>query len=240
MGRSGIYVETVIAADLEAVWAATQTPDEHVRWDVRFTRIAPSGATDAGATTFAYERRVPWHSIRGTGVSIGEKQLPDGARTSALRFHTDDPLSPIRAGRGYWRYMPHERGIAFVTGYDYSPGWGILDVVVRPLLGWATAWSFDRLRIWLETGVPPERWPLWSVAGASCRWSPRRRPDAGARRQRAARGRSARHHHSTLHSGHRSGGTPVSSQMRSRSKLHAVAQPSRGRTTASRMPQPGL
>lgn len=24
-------------------------------------------------------------------------------------------------------------------------------------MDWATAWSFDRLRIWLEHGVPPER-----------------------------------------------------------------------------------
>jgi hypothetical protein len=24
-------------------------------------------------------------------------------------------------------------------------------------MGWATAWSFDRLRIWLEDGIPPER-----------------------------------------------------------------------------------
>jgi hypothetical protein len=189
VGRSGIYVETVIAADLDALWTATQDPAQHVRWDVRFTRITLDGVTDAGATTFAYERRVPGHRIRGTGVSIGETQRADGARTSALRFHTDDPLSPIRAGRGYWRYVPHERGVTFVTGYDYSPSWGLLDVVVRPLLGWATAWSFDRLRIWLETGVPPERWPLWSVLwwwradrprAARCRRAPvsgRRRAD---------------------------------------------------------------
>ena len=183
-------METVIAADLEAVWTATQNPAEHVRWDVRFPRITPDGVTDAGATTFAYERRVPGHSIRGTGVSIGETQRADGARTSALRFHTDDPLSPIRAGRGYWRYMPHERGIAFVTGYDYSPGWGILDVVVRPLLGWATAWSFDRLRIWLETGVPPERWPLWSVVW----WWRADRPRAARCRRAPASGRRRADH----------------------------------------------
>ena len=24
------------------------------------------------------------------------------------------------------------------------------------LLGWATAWSFDRLRLWIERGIPPE------------------------------------------------------------------------------------
>ena len=190
MGRSGIYVETVIAADLEAVWVATQNPEQHVRWDVGFTRITPDAVTDAGATTFAYERRVPGHSIRGTGVSIGETQRADDARTSALRFHTDDPLSPIRAGRGYWRYVPHERGVAFVTGYDYSPGWGILDVVVRPLLGWATAWSFDRLRIWLETGVAPERWPLWSVLW----WWRADRPRAARCRRAPASGRRRADH----------------------------------------------
>lgn len=37
MGNRGIYVETVIAADLERVWAATQDPTQHVRWDVRFS-----------------------------------------------------------------------------------------------------------------------------------------------------------------------------------------------------------
>jgi hypothetical protein len=28
--------------------------------------------------------------------------------------------------------------------------------VFRPLPGWATAWSFDRLRRWLEHGLEPE------------------------------------------------------------------------------------
>ena len=145
------------------MWAATQEPDQHVRWDVRFSRISPTGQTDAGATTFVYERRVPFHTVRGTGVSLGEKQGSRGARTSALRFHTRDRLSPIAGGRGYWRYTSVDGTTVFTTGYDYTPGWGVLDAVVRPLIGWATAWSFDRLRIWLETGVPPERWPLWSV-----------------------------------------------------------------------------
>ena len=27
--------------------------------------------------------------------------------------------------------------------------------VFGPLLGWATAWSFDRLRLWLEDGLDP-------------------------------------------------------------------------------------
>lgn len=190
MTRAGIYVETVIDADLDAVWNATQTPAEHTRWDIRFSRITPTGMTPSGATTFTYERWIPLHAVRGTGVSIGEKEGPTGARTSALRFHTEDRLSPIASGQGYWRYVPDGTTTVFITGYDYTPGWGRLDVVVRPLLGWATAWSFDRLRIWLETGVPPERWPLSSVLW----WWRKDRPRA-ARCRRAPAGGSRRSDH---------------------------------------------
>lgn len=191
MRGRGIYVETSICADLDAVWDATQDPVQHVRWDVRFSKISPDGATVAGASTFTYERRVPFHTVRGRGVSLGEKNGLDGARTSALRFQTKDRLSPIAAGRGFWRYVAEGQQVTvFVTGYDYSPGWGVLDVFVRPILGWATAWSFDRLRIWLETGVPPERWPLWSVLW----WWRSDRPRA-ARCLRAPRGRPRRADH---------------------------------------------
>src|SRR5882724_2614229 len=37
----------------------------------------------------------------------------------------------------------------FVTG-----GTGYV-LVFQPLMGWATAWSFDRLRLWLEDGADP-------------------------------------------------------------------------------------
>lgn len=39
-----------------------------------------------------------------------------------------------------------------------NPFWcrGIDRLVFRPLTGWATAWSFDRLRLWLDQRVPPE------------------------------------------------------------------------------------
>lgn len=184
MARRGIHVETVVRAPLERVWAATQDPVQHVRWDVRFSRIVATDTTDAGATRFAYTRRTPLHTIEGVGVSIGEVARPDGLRTSALRFSTTDRLSPIRSGRGYWRYTPTADGVRFVTGYDYEPGWGVLDVIVRPLLGWATAWSFDRLRIWVEDGIPPERWPLWS---ALLLWR-RDRPRAGRCRRAPAGG----------------------------------------------------
>ncbi|HET6301908.1 SRPBCC family protein [Microbacterium sp.] len=188
--RAGIYVETVIRADVDEVWRRTQDPAAHVRWDIRFSSIEPTGETDAGATRFRYTRRTPFHIVEGTGVSLGEIERPDGTRTSALRFATDDVLSPIRSGRGYWRYVPTDGGTAFITGYDYEPGWGVLDVLVRPLLGLATAWSFDRLRVWIETGVPPERWPLWSVVWW---WHPDRPRARRCRRRPVSRPRRADH-----------------------------------------------
>jgi hypothetical protein len=159
-----LYIETLIRADLETVWRLTQDPLLHPRWDLRFSAIEPVGTDARGRVSFRYERSLPLHRIRGTGVSLGERERPDGTRTSALAFGTDDRLSPLRSGRGYWRYVPNEGGIRFITGYDYEPGFGRgPDLLLRPLVRWMTAWSFDRLRLWAETGEPPERWGVLSV-----------------------------------------------------------------------------
>lgn len=191
VARKGIYVEVDIDADPSAVWNLTQEPRMHGRWDLRFTEILVDHKAVAGVSRFTYTRRVPLHTVVGSGVSLGERVRQDGTRTSALRFFTPDPLSPIREGRGYWRYVPADGGTRFITGYDYEPGWGrALDLLVRPMLGWATAWSFDRLRIWLERGEEPERWPLRSVLWV---W----RPDRPRARRclRAPRGGSRRADH---------------------------------------------
>jgi uncharacterized membrane protein YphA (DoxX/SURF4 family) len=49
--------------------------------------------------------------------------------------------------------------VKFLTWYDYTTQFGalgrVVDRVFRPLLGWATAWSFDRLRLWIERGIDP-------------------------------------------------------------------------------------
>jgi hypothetical protein len=165
MGQSAIYVEIEIRSTMERVWELTQDPSQHPRWDERFTSIAPTAELASGGYRFRYERRLPFHTIVGTGTSLGERSRPDGSRTSALRFTTTDRLSPLGDGRGYWRYVPTAHGVTFVTGYDYAPGWGALvdSLVLRRFIGWMTAWSFDRLRIWCETGVEPEAWPLWSA-----------------------------------------------------------------------------
>jgi hypothetical protein len=175
-----IYVEVQIESPLDRVWQLTQEPGLHPRWDARFSSITPIEELDLGYR-FRYERRLPFHTIVGTGTSIGERHVNTGARTSALRFTTTDRLSPIRAGRGYWRYVPTPTGVTFISGYDYTPGWGaLLDrLVMRRVIGWLTAWSFDRLRIWAETGVVPERWPL---AAALWFWKTDRPRAARARR----------------------------------------------------------
>jgi hypothetical protein len=165
-GRAGapLWVETTIHAPLERVWELTQAPEEHVRWDLRFSRVVPVADLPGGGWRFRYERSMPGHVITGTGTSLGERERPDGTRTSALRFDTADRLSPLRGGRGYWRYVPVDGGVRFVTGYDYEPGLGrAADRLLRPVVLWMTAWSFDRLRIWAEEGTPPEAWPLASV-----------------------------------------------------------------------------
>ncbi|MFJ4874540.1 hypothetical protein ACIP93_04935 [Streptomyces sp. NPDC088745] len=162
--RKQLYVEALIRADPELLWERTQEPAQHQRWDLRFGEIDPLPCAGAGEPQrFRYATRVlPFLVIAGTGVSAGEKRRPDGTRTSALRFASAHPLSLLAEGSGYWRYVPTGDGVRFLTGYDYTPRWGrfgaVADrLVFRPLMGWATAWSFDRLRLWLERGTGPGR-----------------------------------------------------------------------------------
>lgn len=164
---------------MDALWAATQEPDLHQRWDVRFGSIrylTDAEAAESGAVRgFRYATRiVPGLVIAGSGVSIGERARPDGTCTSALRFWSPHPLSLIRSGSGWWRYVPQPDGtLRFLTGYDYEPGWGPLgptaDRAFRPLLGWATAWSFDRLRLWTDEGVDPRTALVAGLAYAGAR-----------------------------------------------------------------------
>lgn len=159
----GLYIETRIRADMEVLWARTQEPREHQRWDLRFTEIDYLPRTDGGPQRFRYATRLlPFLVISGTGVTAGESRRAGGERVSALRFASPDPLSLLKEGGGYWRYVPAGDGIRFLTGYDYRPRWGRFGRradrwIFRPLMGWATAWSFDRLRLWCEAGVSPER-----------------------------------------------------------------------------------
>jgi hypothetical protein len=171
--RRPIYVESRIRADVERLWDATQIPGQHQRWDVRFGRITYLPRADGHPQQFTYATTVaPGVTIAGTGESLGDRDRPDGTRWSGLKFWAADRRSIIDAGAGYWRYVPTDDGVRFLTRYDYRPRWGRVGEsvdrwVFRPVFGWATAWSFDRLRLWLETGTSPERSRDLAIAHAT-------------------------------------------------------------------------
>lgn len=174
--RGQIYVEISIRTSMERLWTLSQDPDLHPRWDLRFSRIVPTESDDGGPVRFRYEFRLPFHTIKGTGTSLGHRMRSDGQATSVLKFATADALSPIGPGSGYWRYIPTADGVRFITGYNYRPGIGILGTMldgrlIRPALGWATAISFDRLRLWAESDLDPgdsrNRWIIDAAARSS-------------------------------------------------------------------------
>jgi hypothetical protein len=160
---AGIYVEIVIANDVDEIWRRTQVPGLHELWDLRFTGIKylPKPSEDE-PQRFLYSTRIGFGlDIRGEGESTGAKEAATGIRTSALKFWSSDPKSLIKEGSGYWRYLPTQNGTRFLTWYDYRTRFGALGRLIdrlffRPLIGWATAWSFDRLRLWIERGIPPQ------------------------------------------------------------------------------------
>jgi hypothetical protein len=147
---------------MKELWRLTQTPELHERWDLRFTKIEhlPRPAEEA-PQQFHYETRIGFGlAIRGGGETVGSRDANDGSRTSALKFWSDDPKSLIRDGAGYWQYAPTAEGVRFLTSYDYQVRFGVIGrtidaLIFRPLMGWATAWSFDRLRLWIEKDIHP-------------------------------------------------------------------------------------
>jgi uncharacterized membrane protein YphA (DoxX/SURF4 family) len=171
-----IYVEILIRAPMDAVWSHTQTPALHERWDLRFSRIEYlPRPIESEPQRFRYSTRLgAGLEIAGEGESTGERDLPDGTRTSALKFWSDDPRAIIREGAGYWKYIPQADGVIFVTWYDYRTRFGAVGALFdrlafQPLMGWATAWSFDRLRLWLESGIPPRQAMRQTLAHAVAR-----------------------------------------------------------------------
>lgn len=157
-----IYVEIPILSGIDELWEKTQNPELHQRWDLRFTEIEYLPRKTDEAQKFLYRTRIGFGlKIDGEGESTGTKSGDDGTRTSSLKFWSDDPKSLIKVGSGYWKYVPTGNLIRFFTWYEYETSFGLIGKALdrclfRPLLGWATAWSFDRLRLWIERGIPPE------------------------------------------------------------------------------------
>jgi hypothetical protein len=159
----GIYVEILIRGAPGEVWRHTQVPGLHQRWDLRFSSISylPKRSEDE-PQRFRYSTRIGFGlKIEGEGESTGTREDAGGRRTSALKFWSSDRKSLIEEGSGYWKYIPSADGVQFLTWYDYRTRFGaagrLIDrLIFRPLIGWATAWSFDRLRLWIDRGVPPQ------------------------------------------------------------------------------------
>lgn len=157
-----IYVEILVRGSIDQLWNHTQIPHLHERWDLRFSRIDYLPRHDERAPQrFRYTTRIGFGlAVSGEGEASGRRDLAGGESTSALKFSSDERLSVIREGSGYWKYIPTADGVRFLTWYDYRTRFGaageLFDrFVFRPLIGWATAWSFDRLRLWIEQGVDP-------------------------------------------------------------------------------------
>ncbi|MEI3895531.1 MULTISPECIES: DoxX-like family protein [unclassified Bacillus (in: firmicutes)] len=159
--KKPIYVSAEMKTTMEKLWEYTQEPDLHTEWDARFTEISYLEKKEGEPQKFLYKTKIGFGlEIAGEGESIGEIRKETGERISSLKFWTDNQLSLIQIGRGYWKYTPRKKYIHFETQYDYDTRYGRLGNVIdscifRPLLGWATAWSFDALKIWLEKGLHP-------------------------------------------------------------------------------------
>ncbi|MCA0969228.1 DoxX-like family protein [Halobacillus litoralis] len=150
-----IYVEADIQAPIEDVWEASQEPHLHEQWDVRFSsiRYQPKEHED-DPQHFTYETNVmPGIKVSGWGKSVGTHHAEDSSRTSSLHFGTDQKISPIKEGRGYWKYIPTDEGTTFLTQYQFESRWG--ESWFRPLIGWGTALSFDVFKRWLEKKEAP-------------------------------------------------------------------------------------
>ena len=161
MKQKPIYVEIPIETDIEQVWNASQKPELHEQWDLRFSSITYLPKEEGQPQQFTYSRTVgPFLKVQGWGKSIGTHHKDDGTRSSSLHFGTNQWFSPIREGRGYWKYEPQKNSIKFLTQYDYDVNFGLVGKMIdrfafRPLIGWGTALSFDVLKRWLEKGEAP-------------------------------------------------------------------------------------
>lgn len=156
-----IYVSAHIHADLEAIWEYTQNPKLHQQWDLRFSEIQPLSAPGEREQHFRYRTRIGFGlAVTGTGMSRRVGAQRQDKRLSTLFFRSGQAISLIAEGSGYWKYTRRDGGVDFETRYNYHVRFGaagrLFDrLVFRPLFGYATAWSFDLLRICLEKRAAP-------------------------------------------------------------------------------------
>lgn len=164
MKRRPLYIETKINCDFDTLWTNTQEPSIHQQWDLRFTEIEYLPKNDpTDPQKFLYSTKVGFViKVDGIGESVATKTKDNGESTSVLKFTSNSKISLIKQGSGYWKYVPEADGIKFFTGYDYETRCGLFGKLIdkfvfRPLMIWATAWSFDCLKNWIEKGLHPKQ-----------------------------------------------------------------------------------
>jgi hypothetical protein len=162
--RRPLYIETKINCDFDTLWTNTQEPSIHQQWDLRFTEIEYLPKNDpTDPQKFLYSTKVGFGiRVDGIGECVATKTKDNGESTSVLKFSSNSKISLIKQGSGYWKYVPEADGIKFFTGYDYETRWGLFGKLIdkfifRPLMIWATAWSFDCLKYWIEKGLHPKQ-----------------------------------------------------------------------------------
>lgn len=169
-----LYAGIQIQSPVAEVWRLIQTPHLHERWDLRFAGHAGRAGPDE-----TQPRRSRPAARWGFGLTIeneaesGDVQ-PGGGRALNYKFGSDDPGAFVCQGTGRWRCTPVSGAALLETSYDYDVRFGaagrLFDrLVFRPLLGWATAWCFDRLRLWIEREVDPATALKWSIVHAVAR-----------------------------------------------------------------------
>ncbi|HLG54924.1 MAG TPA: hypothetical protein VI485_06310 [Vicinamibacterales bacterium] len=89
---AAIFVEILVRAPMEELWTHIQKPDLHERWDLRFSEIEYLPKEhEAAPQRFRYITRIGFGlEVSGEGESVGETNLEDGSRSSALKFSSRD------------------------------------------------------------------------------------------------------------------------------------------------------
>ena len=188
--RKPIYVESLIEAPIDELWNATQDPDLHQRWDVRFGQIEYLPRVDGEPQRFRYTTKVaPGVTIAGTGESLGDRDRPDGSRWSGLKFWAGDRRSIIDAGAGLLalraggrrRALPHPLRLPAAFGARWASsstaGCSVRCSAGRRrgastacASGWRTARRPSCRATW-RSPMPAPRAPS-PVPGSTTAWSP--------------------------------------------------------------------
>ncbi|MCB1159092.1 MAG: hypothetical protein H7A25_13585 [Leptospiraceae bacterium] len=165
MNLKDIFLEIRIRAPIEKVREAIH-PTHQSNWDLRFSRIFIREQTEEqrekGIFTFSFVRSIFGRFFQLSGYGeIEEKEGENGEIYSTLNFGSEDSHCPIRRGKGYHLLIPEtENSTLFRTEFQYRPRYGklgfLFDILLfRHILKFVTAYSLDRLKIYLEKEIPP-------------------------------------------------------------------------------------